>query len=62
VNPDGSPGDTTGGRVLDDALAKAAEVDFCVSAAAGPRAVTRLAEIFDAYLAAGHSPYKGKRP
>jgi hypothetical protein len=40
--PDGTPGDTSGGRTLDGARLKAVEIDTRVGSAAGPFAVTRL--------------------
>jgi hypothetical protein len=60
--PDGTEGDTTGSRDLEHALAKAAQIDLQYGAAAGPKAVVRLGEMFAAYLAAGRSPYKHKKP
>jgi integrase len=59
--PDGTPGDTTAGRILEPALEKAAEINERVSSAAGPKAVTTLDVILAEYLLAGHSPYKDKK-
>jgi hypothetical protein len=42
LEPNGTPGDTSGGRTLDGARLKAAEIDARVRSAAGQFAVTRL--------------------
>jgi hypothetical protein len=57
TEPDGSPGDTTGGRDPAAAIAKATVLDRRLARAAGPAAMTSLGEIFTEYLAHGCSPY-----
>jgi len=57
--PDGTPGDTSGGRTLDGARLKAVEIDARVGSAAGPFAVTRLDVMRDQFLAEATSPYTG---
>lgn len=59
--PDGTPGDTTGGRTLDGALVLAADIDDRLAAAAGPHAVATLATMVKAYLQEARSPYKDKK-
>ena len=60
--PDGRPGDTTGGRDLDAALVFAADIDDRLAMASGPQAVTTLAVMCKEYLAEARSPYKQRRP
>ena len=43
--PDGRNAATAGGRTLEDARAKATEIDVRVSMAAGPNAVTSLGDL-----------------
>jgi hypothetical protein len=62
TEPDGTPGDTSAGRILEHAREKASEINDRVTSAAGPKAVAALEGVVAAYLAAGHSPYKDKKP
>lgn len=57
TEPDGSAGDTTAGRDLAGAAAKAALIERRLGRAAGPAAMTPLGQMFAEYLAEGHSPY-----
>lgn len=59
--PDGRPGDTSGGRTLETARFKAAEIDARLSMAAGAFAVTPLVDLVAQYLAEATSPYTGER-
>ncbi|MCK5927606.1 MAG: hypothetical protein KAG80_05340 [Nocardioides sp.] len=61
TEPDGSPGDTSGGRTLETARAKAATIDRRLSLAVGPLAMTLLPEMVDRFLAEGTSPYPNKK-
>jgi integrase len=60
IEPDGSRGDTTAGRQLEQARAKAAAIAIRLSRAASPFAVVTVQDIVNAYLAQGRSPYKSK--
>jgi hypothetical protein len=60
LEPDGRPGDTTGGRSVETARAKAAEIDARLARAAGPAAVAELGELAKKFLAEGRSPYTGR--
>lgn len=60
--PDGYKGDTTGGRTLAQARAKAADIDDRLAIAAGPQAVTTPAVIAQEYLKEARSPNKDRRP
>ena len=62
TEPDGTPGDTSAGKLLGPALEKATEINDRVTSAAGPKAVTALDVVVAAYLAAGPSPHKNKKP
>ena len=42
TEPDGTPGDTSAGKILELALEKATEINNRVTSAAGPKAVTAL--------------------
>jgi hippurate hydrolase len=59
--PDGTPGDTSGGRTLDGARLKAVEIDTRVRSAAGPFAVTRLDVLRNQFLADATSPTPATR-
>ncbi|WP_222272349.1 hypothetical protein [Modestobacter marinus] len=59
--PDGTPGDTSGGRTLEGAQLKAAEIDARVGSAAGPLAVTTLEVMVKQFLLEARSPYKTKK-
>lgn len=59
--PDGTPGDTTGGRTLEDAVARAEDIDDRLIMAAGPQATTTLDAMAKEYLAQGRSPYGDQR-
>jgi hypothetical protein len=59
--PDGRPGDTSGGRTIEDARYKAAEIDARLAMAAGPSAVTTLGEMYQLYVAEATSPF-GLKP
>ena len=43
IEPDGRHAGTTGGRTLDQAMSKAAEIDAGLQRATGPKALTRWA-------------------
>lgn len=58
--PDGRPGDTSGGRTLETARFEAAEIDARVSMAAGAFAVSPLEDLVTEYLAEATSPYSGE--
>jgi integrase len=60
IEPDGRTGDTSGGRDLEGARWKATEIDARLAMAAGPCAVTTLAQLVGQYLAEGTSPYTGE--
>jgi hypothetical protein len=62
TEPDGTPGDTSAGKILEHALEKPTEINDRVTSATCPKAVTALDVVVAAYLAAGHSPYKDKKP
>ncbi|SFC64248.1 hypothetical protein SAMN04487968_10913 [Nocardioides terrae] len=62
LNPDGSEGDTTGGRDLDGDIAKAEGIDSWVSSAAGPKAFATLESMMEDCLEQGRSPYDDKKP
>lgn len=62
TEPDGTPGDTSGGRTLEGARLKAAEIDARVGTAAGPLAVTSLEVMVKQFLFEARSPYKDKAP
>lgn len=55
--PDGSRGDTTGGRTLQDAQAVAADIDRRVSRAASAQSVALLTDLAAEYLQAAVSPF-----
>lgn len=57
TEPDGRPGDTSGGKDLDGARWKASEIAQRISQAAGPHAVTTLKSLVEMYLAEGVSPF-----
>jgi integrase len=59
--PDGLPGDTTGGRTLDDAVERAEQIDDRLLMAAGPQATTTLDAMATEYRHQGRSPH-GDRP
>lgn len=61
TEPDGTPGDTSGGMTLETARAKAATTDQRLSLAVGPLAMTPLPEMVELFLAEGTSPYPHKR-
>ena len=50
LQPTGLPGGTTGGRILADALIKAAQIDASLARASGSLAVTTLKEVAADYL------------
>ncbi len=60
--PDGSRRDTSGGKTLEGARLKAAEIDARVGSAAGPLAVTSLEAMVKQFLFEARSPYKDKKP
>jgi integrase len=51
IEPDGRHGGTTGGRTLDQARSKAAEIDAGLQRATGPKALTPLGQVMEEYLA-----------
>jgi hypothetical protein len=57
VEPDGRPADTTGGRDLDGARAKARGIADRLERAASPYAVATLEELVNEFLREGRSPY-----
>lgn len=57
---DGRRADTSGGRDLDAARAKAADIAAGLARAAGPQATATLGELFTRYLGEGRSPYTGR--
>ncbi|NPD06519.1 hypothetical protein HN031_17730 [Nocardioides sp. zg-1308] len=57
---DGRRADTSGGRDLDAARAKAADIAAGLARAAGPQAAATLDELFTRYLDEGRSPYTGR--
>lgn len=63
--PDGTRGDTSAGRTLESARAKATTIDDRLQLAVGPLATTTLRDMADRFVAEGRSPYpnrKTKRP
>ncbi|QBX56784.1 hypothetical protein EXE58_15870 [Nocardioides seonyuensis] len=58
---DGRRADTSGGRDLGAARAKAADIAAGLARAAGPQATATLGELFTRYLDEGRSPYTGRR-
>jgi integrase len=60
--PDGTRGDTTGGRYLDFARAKASGINDRIALCAGPLAVTSLEQMKQEYLAHGCSPFGEQSP
>jgi hypothetical protein len=60
TEPDGTRGDTSGGRDLPAALARAHALDERLARAAGPAATTPLVDVVRLYLADGHSPHTGR--
>lgn len=62
TEPDGSRGDTSGGKEFDLAVLKATDIDARVSGAAGPAGVTTVQDVVEAFLENGTSPYKTKKP
>ena len=61
TEPDGTLGDTSGGKTLEMARAKAATTDQRLSLAVGPLAMTPLPKMVELFLAEGTSPYPHKR-
>ncbi|AXT84671.1 hypothetical protein C6I20_05340 [Aeromicrobium sp. A1-2] len=61
IEPDGSRGDTTAGRSIEEARAKATELAVRLSRAASPFAVVTLQDIVEEFLTEGRSPYRKRR-
>ncbi|MGB3763287.1 MAG: hypothetical protein WA966_08690, partial [Ornithinimicrobium sp.] len=61
TEPDGTLGDTSGGKTLETARAKAIKIDQRLSLAVGPLATTSLRDMVDRFIAEGTSPYPNKR-
>lgn len=61
TEPDGTLGDTSGGRTLESARAKANKVNQRLSRAVGPLATTPLRDMVDRFIAEGTSPYPHKK-
>src|SRR5690242_18027068 len=61
TEPDGAPGDTSGGKTLEAARAKATGIDQRLSLAVGPLATTPLRTMVNRFIAEGTSPYPNKK-
>ncbi|WP_341229739.1 hypothetical protein [Nocardioides salarius] len=61
TEPDGKPGDTSGGKTLETARTRATRENQRLSLAVGPLAVTSLRNMVDRFIAEGTSPYPHKK-